>query len=60
MLEYDDDALNLSQEKSLKNITEILQIFWKANIPTFVQGYDDYELPYKGGVNGPVPWPEIK
>lgn len=59
MLEYNDDALNLSEEESLKNVVEALELFWEAGVPTFVAGYDDYDLPYNGGVDGPVPWPQF-
>lgn len=58
MLEYDDDALNQPESESIKNIVEALELFWQAGIPTFVAGYDDYNLPFNGGVDGPVPWPE--
>ncbi|WP_343637446.1 hypothetical protein [Fluviicola sp.] len=58
MLEYNDDALNLPEEESLQNVVEALELFWEAGIPTFVAGYDDYDLPYNGGLDGPVPWPQ--
>lgn len=58
MLEYDDDAFNQPESESIKNIVEALQLFWQAGILTFVAGYDDYNLPFNGGVDGPVPWPE--
>lgn len=58
MLEYNDDALNTTEEESIKNVVEALELLWNAGIPTFVAGYDDYELPYNGGLDGPIPWPQ--
>lgn len=58
MLEYNDDALNLPETESEKNIAEVLRILWEASIPTFVLGYEEYTLPFNGGIDGPVSWPQ--
>lgn len=58
MIEYNDDSLNLSEEESPQHVIGALQCLWDAKIPTFVAAYDDYDLPYNGGMDGPVRCPE--
>ena len=56
-LTYIDLDEHYSEEENISRIVAFLELLWANNIPTCAPFLAD-DLPYNGGENGPVKWPD--